>query len=158
MTLNLTLEMTMPLIDEMSESKFLKQSDVGEDGKILTITGCTKVNVARQDDEPEYKWTLEFKELQKPMVLNKINRERIALYLGSRDTDLWVGKRILVWADPDVEFGGKITGGLRVKRLAGPPANARKQAKNEPSDDIEAANRDLQEHAAASHDNDDIPF
>jgi hypothetical protein len=151
----------MPNVDDMSESKYLKQSDVG-DGKILTIAGVKKVNVALPDEEPEYKWTLEFEHGVKPMVLNKINRERIALYLGARDTDLWLGKKILVWADPDVEYGGKITGGLRVKRMAGPSnteERARKGAKTAPGEDFETANRELQQRAAASHDSDDeAPF
>ncbi len=31
------------------------------------------------------------------------------------DTDNWIGKQAVLYVDPDVEFGGNIVGGLRLR-------------------------------------------
>jgi hypothetical protein len=100
-------------INEMTPSKYLKQSDV--QGEVLvTVQGLKKVNVAREDDEPEYRWTIKFQEFEKPMVLNTTNIKRMGKALGD-DTDGWVGGQVVLYVDPDIEFGGNIVGGLRIR-------------------------------------------
>ena len=47
-------------IGDMIESKYLKQSDVGDDEITVTVQGLKKVNVARDDEDPEYRWTVKF--------------------------------------------------------------------------------------------------
>lgn len=100
-------------LDDLLPSKYLKQSDVAED-TLVTIQKLTKVNVARDDEEPEYKWTISFKEFTKPMVLNATNIKRIGKALGD-DTDEWLGGQVVLYVDPDVEFGGNQVGGLRIR-------------------------------------------
>jgi hypothetical protein len=110
-------------IGEMIESKYLKQSDI--DGEIVvTVQSLKKVNVARDDEDPEYRWTVKFHEFAKPMVLNVTNLKRLAKALGD-DTDDWIGNSIMLYVDPDIEFGGNVVGGLRVK---GMPKTAARQA------------------------------
>jgi hypothetical protein len=98
---------------DMMQSKYLKQSDI-EGEKLVTIAGLKKVNVARDDEDPEYRWTVKFRELEKSMVLNATNIKRMAKALGD-DTDEWVDKQVVVYVDPDIEFGGNVVGGLRIK-------------------------------------------
>ncbi|GAF83248.1 unnamed protein product, partial [marine sediment metagenome] len=31
------------------------------------------------------------------------------------ETEEWIGKQIVLWADPTVSFGGKLVGGVRVR-------------------------------------------
>jgi len=104
----------MAKIGEMVESKYLKQSDV-HDEMIVTITKVGKANIAREGDTPEYKWMIRFEELPKPMVLNATNIKRLAKACQSDDTDHWIGKRVTLYVDPDVEYAGNIVGGLRFK-------------------------------------------
>lgn len=104
----------MPKISEMRESKFLKQGDVGV-GALMTITGCEKHNVAMAGAEPEHKWCLEFQETDKPLVLNMTNMQICARVFGSEDTDEWIGKRIVLYTDPNVSYAGKVVGGIRVR-------------------------------------------
>jgi hypothetical protein len=104
----------MPKTSEMRESKFLKQSDIGQ-GALMTVRGCEPHNVAREGAEPENKWCLEFEESDKPLVLNSINIQLCERIFGSDDTDHWVGKRIVLYVDPTVSYGGKVTGGIRVR-------------------------------------------
>ncbi len=117
----------MPKTSEMRESKFLKQSDVGA-GALFTVTDCKQYNVAMQGAEPEMKWCLEFHESDKPLVLNATNIHICEQVFGSDDTDHWIGKKIVLYTDPNVSFGGKLVGGIRVRapkvKAAAKPAPA----------------------------------
>jgi hypothetical protein len=116
----------MPKVSEMRESKFLKQSDIGQ-GALMTVRGVNPHNVAKEGAEQENKWCLEFHESDKPLVLNSINIQLCEKIFGSDDTDDWVGQRIVLYVDPTVSYGGKVTGGIRVrapKKAAAPVAKA----------------------------------
>jgi len=100
----------------MIESKFLKKEDVGGGrGMLVTISAVKQANVAMQGADPEMKWTLLFEELDKPMVLNSTNIHMCAKACDSDDTDDWAGKKVVVYEDPNVSFGGKLVGGIRVR-------------------------------------------
>ena len=106
----------MPRVGEMIDSKFLKKEDVGgQRGVLVTISGCQQANVAMPGADPEMKWTLSFHEMDKPMVLNSTNIHGCAQACGSDNTDDWIGKKIVLFEDPNVSFGGKLTGGIRLR-------------------------------------------
>lgn len=98
----------------MIPSKFLKKEDV-DPPKLVTIKAMRQANVAMDDQPEELKWTVLFKELDKPMVLNSTNIQLLIKALGTDETDEWVGKQIVVYNDPNVSFAGKITGGVRIR-------------------------------------------
>jgi hypothetical protein len=104
----------MAKVGEMIESKYLKQSDIDHDA-LVTIEKVGKANIAREGDEPEYKWLVRFAEVKKPMVLNSTNIKRLAKACNSDDTDDWVGKQVVLYVDPDVEYAGNVVGGLRIR-------------------------------------------
>lgn len=106
----------MPRIGEMIESKFLKKEDVGgERGVLVTIASVQQANVAMPGADPEMKWALSFAELDKPMVLNSTNIHMCAKACGSDNTDDWMGKKVVLYEDPNVSFGGKLVGGIRLR-------------------------------------------
>jgi hypothetical protein len=100
-------------IGQMMDSKFLKKEDV-EPPKLVTIRGFSQQNAGR-DDAPEMKWTMSFIELNKPMVMNSTNLQLCAQALGSDDTDHWIGKQVVLYNDPSVQFQGKLIGGIRIR-------------------------------------------
>lgn len=104
----------MPHINVLKKSNFLKKEDCGP-GILVTITGCTEVNVAADGAPEELKWCLHFAETEKPMVLNSTNGQIIAGFTGSDNTDDWVNRRIVLYHDPNVSFGGKLIGGIRAR-------------------------------------------
>lgn len=106
----------MAKISEMIESKYLKQSDV-DDERTVTVSKVGKANIAKEGDEPEYKWMVRFAEFSKPMVLNSTNIKRLARACGSEDTDDWLEKKVVLYVDHDVEFAGNVVGGLRIRPL-----------------------------------------
>ena len=112
----------MAKISEMLPSSYLKQSDFNEAGFIVTISYIEQKNVAPNDEPAENKWVIYFNEFEKGMVLNSTNIQALAKATGSDDTDDWKGKEVIVYVDPTVGYGGKVTGGLRVKKYAVPEA------------------------------------
>lgn len=123
---------------EMIESKYLKKEDVGEDGTIVTVSNFERVNVAAKGDMPEMRWTIQFEEFDKPMVLNSTNIKLAEKACGSDDTDDWIGKKLIVYNDPSISFGKEIVGGIRIKayRKAGAPRQpTRKDVQEDFGDD-----------------------
>lgn len=126
----------MPNIQDMKVSKFLKQNDLGEDGEAtFIIEGVKEANVGT-DDNPETKWTLNFRGSEKPMVLNWTNMQLCAKACGSEKTEDWTGKRIIVWFDDSVMFKGEMKGGLRIKRAPGTARPAAAPQPVVPDDDV----------------------
>jgi len=101
-----------------TNSKYLKQSDVGEDGVVLTIKGFKQDQIESDDGTEETKVILYFMEDVKPMVLNKTNSQLLGKATGAATAGEARGKQIVVYSDPSVGFGGKMTGGLRIKRYS----------------------------------------
>jgi hypothetical protein len=99
---------------DMRESKFLKQIDVGR-GVLFTVEGIEQHNVAKDGVEPEMKYCMAFCESEKPLVLNATNIQLCEKIFGSDDTDNWTGKRLVLYTDPTISFGGKVVGGIRVR-------------------------------------------
>jgi len=110
-----------------SKSKYLTKDDVGEDGVILTIKGF-RMETLETDDGNEDKMVLHFMEDVKPMVLNRTNAQLVGVATGAKIAGDAKGKQIVVYNDPTVSFGGKITGGLRIKKVAGAPKAASPKA------------------------------
>lgn len=139
----------MPNINDMKDSKYLAHADIGEDPVTVTVRGFQKVNVARQGEDVRYRWVCKFDEYEKPMVMNTTNLNRAARVLGSENTDDWKGKPLELFFDPDVEFGGKIVGGLRVRKAASKSARRVVTDPDEVNRQIEGAVADM---------DDDIPW
>ena len=104
----------MPSVDDLGQSNYLKKGDV-DPAVAVTIAGYENVNVAKASEKPEMRWVLKFNEFDKPLVLNKINGERIRVATGSKNFDDWIGTTIELYHDPMIEFGGKIVGGIRAR-------------------------------------------
>jgi hypothetical protein len=127
-------EDTTMKVGDMIESKYLKQSDV-QDETAVTVAALKKVNVARDDEDPDYKWTIKFNEFAKPMVLNVTNLKRMAKALGD-DTDDWLGNQVILFVDPDIEFGGNVVGGLRIKGMRKQVAGAKPKTVDDVNDEL----------------------
>jgi len=114
-------------VNDLKESRFLTQREV-DPPVLVTITGYEHVNVSKEGADPEYRWTLTFLELDKPMTLNSTNGQIIASIIGSEEADDWVGHKIVLYRDPNVSFGGKLVGGIRCRAARNQPATKPKPA------------------------------
>jgi len=81
----------------------------------------------KEDEAPEGKWGIKFRELPKPMVLNSTKIHVAAKVCGSQNTDDWKGKEIVLYTDPNVSFGGQVVGGLRFRGQEKPPVKVERQ-------------------------------
>lgn len=124
----------MPRTSEMIESKYLKKGDV-EPPKLATVKAIGQYNVAMQGDSPEMKWGMSFQELERPLILNTTNLRIMESITGSDDTDDWIGKKIVLYNDPNVSFGGNLTGGIRIRAPKIKPAPAQVQTPPPPTED-----------------------
>jgi len=108
-------------LDELIKSKsdYLKKEDVGEDGVNLTIKGFKKVQVEGDNGEEEKIAMFFAEENYKPLLLNITNKNRLKIATGQDTVEGVKGKVINVYNDPYVEFGGKITGGVRIRAAVG---------------------------------------
>ena len=123
-------------IGEMKSSKYVKKEDVGN-GLIVTIVKMTNENVAMDNQPVEMKWVMHFREDINPLVLNWTNLQLCAQATGSEETDEWPGKQIVLWNDPNVSFGGNLTGGVRIRPVqqaqpTAAPARADNDERNPP--------------------------
>ena len=110
----------------MIQSKYLKTADV-TDPVIVTIARVVKVNIAKEDDPPQYKWAAKFEEFQKPMILNSTNIRIAEKVFKSDNTDDWNGKEIILFTDDSVTYMGEAVGGLRFKGQEKAPVKAAKK-------------------------------
>lgn len=108
-------------LDELVKSKsdYLKKEDVGEEGVNLTIRGFKKVQVEGDNGEEEKIAMFFAEENFKPLLLNITNKNRLKIATGEETVEGVKGKTVNVYNDPYVEFGGKITGGVRIRAAVG---------------------------------------
>ena len=123
----------MPTVDDLKNSNYLTQKDV-DPPVLATIDRWEKTNVAKDGAEPEMRFCLVFRELDKPMTLNVTNGQIIASIIGSPDFNDWCGHMIVLYKDPNISFGGKLVGGIRVRA---PKAGYSKQQQISKSQEME---------------------
>jgi hypothetical protein len=101
-----------------TQSKYLAKTDVGDEGLVLTIKGF-RMETLKGDDGDEDKMILHFQEPDtKPMVLNRTNSQLIGVVTGATKAGEAIGKQIVVYNDKTIAFGGRITGGLRIRAVS----------------------------------------
>lgn len=93
---------------------YLQASDLpdGED-TVVTIRAFERREL-RQDDRAVSKWVLFFDEIEGGLPLNDTNGRTIRKRHG-KEMDGWIGRTIVLYIDPDVEYNGSHTGGIRVR-------------------------------------------
>ena len=107
---NMSLDQAVP-----KNTKYLGQDDVGA-GITVTIQGLTLEPIETDNGGTENKAVLNFVGDFKPLVLNQTNKELLKAVTGEVTAGGIKGKRITVYTDPTVMFGGKAVGGLRIKQ------------------------------------------
>ena len=109
------------MADEFFKKRFLGQADFSEEPEDFEVTDIQKMNVARDDQPPEFKPAMFISGHDRPLPLNKTNCDTMWIALGKRLKD-WIGHRVSIWVDPTVSFAGERKGGVRL-RVVSKPAN-----------------------------------
>ncbi len=148
----------MAKTSEMMPSKYLRKEDIDGD-KLVTIKSIEKINIARDDAPPDYRWAMVFHEYQKPLILNPTNIQLCQNIFSSDESNDWLGKKIVLYVDPSVALKGKIVGGLRLRaprQRSAQISTPSQQAAAAPTNELKGPPSG---HPAAAADfDDDIPF
>lgn len=119
-------------INSAFPSKFLKESDLDEQGELVTIKGVKIEKVGSDNDQ---KPVVYFSEKDKGLVLNKTNSKKIMSIAGSAETDGWKGVKIVIFPT-ETEFAGETVGCIRVRAPKGTRTVEREpQRQSAPPDD-----------------------
>lgn len=102
----------MPHVSQMIQSKYVGHAEV-VNPVVVTIKDVKLERVGREADSEE-RWFLYFSELKKAMRLN-VTSIRILEATWGDNSDNWLGKRVQLYWDPTVQFGGKLVGGVRIR-------------------------------------------
>lgn len=136
-------EHDMPNVNEMLQSKYLKKEDI-DDEIAVTIENVGKVNIAKENEKPQWKYAMTFEELAKPLLLNSTNIKLAAKACDSQDSDYWIGKKIMLYVDENITFGNDIVGGLRIKAIKRKAATiAQQQTQQRKAASIEDLENDI---------------
>ena len=95
---------------------YIKKEDLdAKQDTIYTITHGTMEEIGQEREEIPVLW---FAETEMGLVLNKTNVGRIYSAHQLTDTAKLKGKKIALYVDHEVSFGGKTVGGVRVRATA----------------------------------------
>jgi hypothetical protein len=88
---------------------------LGKPPRIFTITGVRK---GSSDEQPVEVRLAEFPRVWRPGK----SMRRVLAACWSADAKTWIGKRVELFCDEEVVFGGEKVGGIRISRLSDIPA------------------------------------
>jgi len=137
-------------LKDFSDSKYMRKEDVTEEGIPLQIDDFGTEEFKDGTKKP---WVSFTDRRFKPLLLNKSNMNRLIAMFKTSDTKAMLGKYVVVFSDPMVEFQGQIVGGTKVR-----PLNSREAAKVYPQDAPKAQSDLSGTDRGQAGGGDDIPF
>jgi hypothetical protein len=101
----------------VGNAKYLKKEDIPSPVN-TSILWIKKEEVTAPGKGTEKRLVLYFDGLKKGLVLNRTNAEALLEITGTDDTENWGDTPVQLWVDPDVTYGGKKIGGIRMRKPA----------------------------------------
>ena len=98
---------------EAFPSKYLSKDDV-QMPIVVTVAGV-KPEILKSDNGEEQKPVMYFSDNDKPLILNNTNWMTMEDWWGD-DSERWLGKKIELYFEPNIMFGNKRVGGVRVRK------------------------------------------
>lgn len=111
---------------EAFAGRWMSSRDIDqEDDTILTIKEVYEhpdldengEPITDDNGKPKLVKSIAFEEVGQLLWLNKLNGRRIVALFGDK-REKWVGKQIAIYFDPEVEYGGRTVGGIRIRARA----------------------------------------
>ena len=99
----------------VGNAKYLKKEDIPSPVD-TTILWIKEEEVTTPGKGTETRLVLYFDGIKKGLVLNQANADALAEITGTDDTEEWADTPVQLWVDPDVKYGGKRTGGIRIRK------------------------------------------
>ena len=103
--------------NDFRNSTYLTQRDIENLSAKDRLVTVDHVETERVGEEKDLKIVTYFVTLDKGLVTNITNCEILSEISGSPNTDNWPGADVEIYVNPDVGFGGKRTGGIRLRPI-----------------------------------------
>lgn len=101
--------------DQLFPGRFLKSGEFNGKDVVLTIRGIRVEDLPDEQKGTRTRGIIAFERTKKELVLNRTNGESIKAMFG-RNTDDWIGKRIVFYPAPHVDsFTGEKGTAIRVR-------------------------------------------
>jgi hypothetical protein len=100
-----------PNANDFLGGNYLKKEDLSGPTTV-TVTDVWSEAVLNAERR---KLIVSFEEFEKPLILNKTNTRLLVKIFGTSDTASWRGQ-ITLYVENDVEYGGRVVGGIRLHR------------------------------------------
>ena len=104
-------------LNDFRNSTYLTQRDINNLPPQERRVIVDHVEAQKVGEDKYLKLVTYFSSLGKGLVTNITNGEVLAEISGSTDTDDWHGAHVEIYVDPNVGFGGKRTGGIRLRPI-----------------------------------------
>jgi hypothetical protein len=111
-------KLKMNASDLFPPSEYLKSEDIEEAGgeMQLTIKSVGFKDYDRDDGSKDRRGILSFNELPKKLTVNATNTKTLVAMYGGKDIDkTWIGKVVILYVDPHVQYAGKEVKGIRIR-------------------------------------------
>jgi hypothetical protein len=99
----------------VGNAKYLKKEDITSPIN-TSILWTKEEEVTAPGKGTETRLVLYFDGLKKGLVLNTANAEALAEITGTDEYEQWSDVPIELYVDPDVKYGGKKIGGIRIRK------------------------------------------
>jgi hypothetical protein len=99
----------------VGNAKYLKKEDIPSPIN-TSILWTKEEEVTAPGKGTETRLVLYFDGLKKGLVLNTANAEALAEITGTDEYEQWSDVPIELYVDPDVKYGGKKIGGIRIRK------------------------------------------
>ena len=99
----------------VGNAKYLKKEDIPSPIN-TSILWIKEEEVTAPGKGTETRLILYFEGLKKGLVLNTANAEALAEITGTDEYEQWSDVPIQLYVDPDVKYGGKKIGGIRIRK------------------------------------------
>jgi len=110
----------------VGNAKYLKKEDISSPVN-ASILWIKEEEVTAPGKGTEIRLVLYFDGLKKGLVLNMANADALAEITGTDDYEQWSDIPIQLYVDPDVKYGGKKTGGIRIRKPPSAPVPVQEQ-------------------------------
>lgn len=101
-------------LDDVYEGKWLKAEHLDEQPRLVTIAKVGDTEFQQKDGTKKRQIVLTFAEYDKPFGLNWTNAKKCAEICDSRDTDDWLGKKVVIYPT-EVESFGETVEAIRMR-------------------------------------------
>ena len=106
--------------DLFPPSEFLKSEDIENNGgeMQLTVKSIGVKDYERDDGTKDRKGVMTFNEIDKKLTINSTNNKIMISMYGGKDIDVnWIGKPVILYVDPHVQYAGKEVKGIRIRQI-----------------------------------------